>query len=386
MQQLTIQQIYLGKHADLDPKEYGDGDQDGFNENETVPSFKPGVVFDETSMKLVEITQNDTVLDDDPLRLEENDDWDHPTTPVRGDSYTYDAGDGAGEVTSYVDSVFQWEVTIISASGDVYKPTLSFVQLEDGSIFTNSSEYFDDWAIQSIRLDAPGRRDFYGSDVGRSIDNLEIVCYARGTMIASGGSDAPVETLKIGDLVDTVDRGPAPILWIGRRRLEAIELARHPHLRPIRIRAGALGPDLPVQDLLVSPQHRILVRGAIPTRMFGQQEVLVAAKQLLALDGVEICDDSDGVEYFHLLLADHQLVLANGAPAETLFTGVAALEAMTEEQTRELTDLFPEIAGLYPAQAAMRLAPAPVRLIAPGRRARQLAARMKQNHKLPLAC
>lgn len=99
-----------------------------------------------------------------------------------------------------------------------------------------------------------------------------------------------------------MDNGYQPVRWIGARQLTAAELADGPHLRPIRIRAGALGAGYPETDLTVSPQHRILLRSKVAQRMFGTSEVLVAAKQLLAVTGVDICNDAQGVEYWHFLM------------------------------------------------------------------------------------
>ena len=105
----------------------------------------------------------------------------------------------------------------------------------------------------------------------------------------------PVERLEIGDLIDTKDHGPREICWIGSRTLTKSELVATPKICPVRIKAGALGRGVPQRDLVVSPQHRILVRSAIAERMFGNPEVLVAAKHLLALEGISVVspDPSD---------------------------------------------------------------------------------------------
>nr|AIA91314.1 CAZy families GT4 protein [uncultured Gluconobacter sp.] len=97
-----------------------------------------------------------------------------------------------------------------------------------------------------------------------------------------------IEDLRVGDLVLTKDDGPQPLRWISSRHVSAEMLAAHPNMRPIRIRAGALGEGLPLRDLIVSPQHRMLVRSKVAERMFGEEEVLVAAKHLLELDGVDV--------------------------------------------------------------------------------------------------
>lgn len=376
----TVNQIYFGTFDDLDPTEGNTR-----NENTEVAGWAPGEVFNYDQLKMIEITQNDTVVGRRADRLEENDYMFRRTGAIRGDSYTYDLGDGNGPITSYVDSASVYKVKYTLGNGQVRTGSTAFIQLENGAIFSNPNSLFDNKAIKSIEVVQWVSRNHYGGLVNQSIENGKIACYTAGTLIRTVRGDVPVEELNLGDLVETVDTGLAPILWIGRRKLDRVDLACKSKLRPIRIRAGALGADLPVKDLVVSPQHRVLVKGAIPLRMFGQSEILVAAKELVALDGIEVVEDADEVEYFHLLLARHQLVWANGAPAETLFAGVEALGAMTQDQTSELAGIFPEIAGLSPEDAAARLSPEPARLLAPGRRARQLAERLKKNGAAPIS-
>jgi hypothetical protein len=134
--------------------------------------------------------------------------------------------------------------------------------------------------------------------------------------------------LAVGTMVLTRDNALQPVRWIGRVTLSAERLRAQPNLRPIRIAAGALGPNLPAQPLLVSPHHRILVRSAIAQRMFGAVEILVAAKQLLPLEGIDIAQDLETVEYFHVLFDRHEIVFANGTETESLYTGPQALRAV----------------------------------------------------------
>ncbi|WP_415401724.1 Hint domain-containing protein [Tateyamaria sp. SN3-11] len=173
--------------------------------------------------------------------------------------------------------------------------------------------------------------------------NFNVVCFARGTQIAAREGLTEVEALVPGDFVLTMDHGFRPIRWIGSRRLDAIDLEMHPNLRPIRIRAGALGCGLPERDLLVSPQHRVLVRSVIAERMFGMREVLIAAKKLLVLDGFEVDTVVEGVEYFHMLFDEHEIVFSNGAPTESLFTGPEALKAVPPAARDEIMVLFPKL-------------------------------------------
>jgi len=170
---------------------------------------------------------------------------------------------------------------------------------------------------------------------------IDVPCFVHGTLIATEHGQRPIEDLCPGDLVLTRDHGLQPVRWIGSRRLDAASLQGKNDLRPIRIRANAIGPSLPSKDLLVSPQHRILVRSKIAQRMFGTIEVLVAAKQLLPLDGVEIADDLVDVEYFHLLFDQHEILFSNGAETESLFTGPEAMKAIGAAARAEIYELFP---------------------------------------------
>ena len=106
---------------------------------------------------------------------------------------------------------------------------------------------------------------------------------------------------------------------------------RSPHLRPIRIVAGALGGGMPTRDLLVSRQHRMVIKSVIALRMFGQSEVLVAAAKLLDLRGVFVDDSLDEVGYFHLVFDDHEIILAEGAETESLLIGPGIMKSIGAE-------------------------------------------------------
>lgn len=211
-----------------------------------------------------------------------------------------------------------------------------------------------------------------GDDIGAALPNLPVApCFTRGTLILADRGDVAIEDLRQGDLIMTVDAGLQPVLWIGKVSIPAADLARHPHLRPIRIKSGALGDGLPVADLVVSPQHRVLLRSAIASRMFGKDEVLVAARHLTGLAGIAVVDEGGPVEYWHFLLGKHQIVLSNGAPTESLFTGPEAMKALPEPSRREIFEIFPHLAELDHSALTE-----PARLLVRGRRARRLAERM----------
>lgn len=197
-----------------------------------------------------------------------------------------------------------------------------------------------------------------------------VVCFARGTRIQTPRGEIAVEALRAGDLVTTLDAGPQVLRWIGSRRIGAAELAAEPGLGPVRIRAGSLGQGLPRRDLTVSPQHRILLRSRIVERMTGEPEVLLAAKHMTGLDGIGLAGDCRGVEYFHLLFDRHQILFAEGAPAESLLFGKEARKMLRPAAVEEILTVLPALAVAPPP---------PARALMDGRTGRSLVRRMRQN-------
>ncbi|MDF3607053.1 Hint domain-containing protein [Paracoccus sp. DMF-8] len=208
-----------------------------------------------------------------------------------------------------------------------------------------------------------------------NIVDIDIIpCFTAGTMIRTVDGDVAVRDLRVGDPVLTKDHGPQPVRWIGRRKLGAHTLQASPHLRPVRIRAGALGAKTPTTDLLGSPQHRILVRSQIAQRMFGTMEVLSPAKQLLQMDGIDLVTDLAEVEYLHILFDRHEIIISNGAETESLYTGAEALKSVGPAARAEILALFPELAD-------DTTVPEAARLLASGRPARKMAVRHIENSK-----
>jgi len=114
-------------------------------------------------------------------------------------------------------------------------------------------------------------------------------CFAPGTLILTVRGEVAVEDLRPGDRVVTADRGAQPLRWIGRR--EVVFDAANPRGakdKPIEIKAGALGAGCPRRRLIVSPQHRMMLSGALVSRMFRADAVLALAKGLVGLDHVRV--------------------------------------------------------------------------------------------------
>lgn len=215
----------------------------------------------------------------------------------------------------------------------------------------------------------------YGQPAIDAGDLASPPCFTPGTLIRTRLGEVAIETLQAGDWILTMDSGYQPIRWIGKRCLDAIDLAANPKLRPVRIRAGALGHGLPETDLTVSRQHRVLVSSVIAERMFGAREILIPAIKLVDLDGIDIVEDAQAVEYWHMLFDCHQVVWSNGAPTESLFAGPEALKSVSPEGRAEIIALFPEITRPEFHAVSARLIPHRGRLM------KQLVARHSKNDK-----
>ena len=166
---------------------------------------------------------------------------------------------------------------------------------------------------------------------------------ASGTLIATIDGQRKVEELAVGDLILTMDRGYQPLRWIGCKTLDSESLRVAERLRPVRIKASALGPQMPESDLVVSPQHRMLLRSKLALQLFGESEVLVSARKLTLLDDVEVAEDLTSVSYCHLMFDQHEIVFANGAPSESLYLGEMTIEALPPEAREEIRAIFPNL-------------------------------------------
>lgn len=133
-------------------------------------------------------------------------------------------------------------------------------------------------------------------------------CFLRGTRILTPGGEIPVEDLTIGALVETLN-GPLPVKWIGRQSFRKDSPFWHWSVAPIRVARFALSDQYPRRDLYLSPGHSLFIDGfLIPV------EWLVNGRSI----ALAAMDDLKVIDYFHIELETHEVVFAEGAPAETL--------------------------------------------------------------------
>ncbi len=161
-----------------------------------------------------------------------------------------------------------------------------------------------------------------------------VPCFVAGTRIRTPEGDVPVEALRPGDLVLTRDEGPQPLRWTGSRTVAATGA-----FAPIRIAADTFGRH---DETWLSPLHRVLVRDALAELLFGESEVLVAARDLVNDRTVRRVEGGD-VSYVHLMFDRHQVIWSGGLATESFLPGPQTAHSFEAGIVAEICALFPEI-------------------------------------------
>jgi len=168
-------------------------------------------------------------------------------------------------------------------------------------------------------------------------------CFTPGTKILTDRGYVAVEDLKVGDGVRTRDAGVQRLAWVGEVALSAADLCARPAFQPVRLCANALGAGRPARSMLVSPQHRILVRNWMAELHFGITEVLIAAQHLINGDTITRAPQDNGVRYLHIMCDAHHIIWADGLETETFLPGPQTIGAVPQATLDELLALFPHL-------------------------------------------
>lgn len=335
MTEFTFSVIHLGNVADLDPV---DGNATAENQDNLLGTYRGD--GDAASSHITTITAQDTNADN---KINTNDN----ATP---EAVSFDLG--SGTVNTFYDSLYNVNVTVNFAPGSgepPYNGLGGIIQTETGDLFfvmidddaglgTNS---LDNVPIHSITVNSIST--FGNQQTATASDDQSFVpCFAAGTRVGTKAGIISVQDLRVGDWVKTLDHGFQKVLWVGRRFLSPQMLTDSPNLKPIYIEAGALGENLPNRDLILSPQHRVMLRSRITRRLTDQDGILVAAKKLVGFHGIRQLDCGLGVQYHHFACAAHQLVWANGTPAETFLRGSQAKFLLSNPASDALAAALPQ--------------------------------------------
>ena len=243
------------------------------------------------------------------------------------DAYDSSFGDGLFKLDANgtLTEVFTTPGMTDAANLTIYDGNLYF------SAWTNSGdelvELHPDGTSKAFDINTdPGQSGFPGANGGFA-NFAAAPCYCRGTLIETEAGDRPVEALEIGDKVKTTSGALRPIKWIGRRGYAGRFVEGRKHLLPICLKAGSLDKDLPRRDLWISPHHAMYLQG-----------VLIEARFLINGASVVQAEAVDGVEYFHIELETHDVILAEGAPSESF----------VDDNSRGMFHNAEEFAARYP--------------------------------------
>ncbi len=249
---------------------------------------------------------------------------------------TIDGGDGADTINAGDDADY-----IIAGSGDVidggeggddndtlFLGDFGATVVYDGANPENGTVTFSDGTTATFM----------------NIENV-VPCFTPGSFVMTKDGPKLVEQLKVGDLVATRDNEFQAIRWIGKKFVNAGALACAPHLRPVRLRADTIAPNVPDRDMTVSPQHRMIIENAATQLLLGEEQVLVKAKHLTHKPGISVVEPEEGVTYIHVMFDQHEVILVDNAWTESFQPGDLIASDASDEVFEELLELFPELAG-----------------------------------------
>ena len=323
-QNVFLSMLYLGTHADVDTDE-----SNYLTEDASALLGTYGSASDPLSSHIVSVESDSANK------------WIDADHSGSGDVLTYDAG--SGPVAVGMDSFITYNGTVTYGDGTTENIVIDIVQMANGDLFMPAYDTYTQFGakpIESITLTSIDGDDWYGFEQA-GYDSVQFICFVTGTRIATPQGEVPVEELKVGHLVSTMDCGPQPLLWIGRRRLRFPEAPDTQ--KPIEFKRGSLGEGLPCNNLVVSPQHRMFLPRNNRMKSLRSDGALAPAAALTSLRGVRRKTGCRQVEYHALLLAQHQIIFAERAPVESFYPGPAGLATLNPIERLSLIARVPQI-------------------------------------------
>lgn len=234
--------------------------------------------------------------------------------------YNGDGNRDAGEEMTFTVEFIGYMPAGVSSNGvDLEGQKVMTVTLEDGTRLwffvdsANDPSYFD--IMDNF------------SNGAQPLDTVTLICFAKGTLIATPEGMRQVETLEPGDCVLTGDGPDATVTFSASQSFTAAEVRAFKGVRPVVVPAGSLRPAEPARDLVVSPLHRIMIDGPELERLFGLTRAYVAARDLPGIRPGPV----DDITYVHVLCDRHAAIIAESCISESLFPGDVALLALSRD-------------------------------------------------------
>ncbi|MBO9465120.1 Hint domain-containing protein [Tropicibacter sp. R15_0] len=263
------------------------------------------------------------------------------------DTFNYSVGDGADTITDFNfgnsgslsdgDSSNNDFIDLSGFYDDIWE---LHADLADDGVLNQSNDGVDGVDYSDNTQFAVGDGlSFTGASADGSsftVENTGVICFAKGTMIRCAEGEVAIEELRPGDLVQTMDRGLCEIVNVERSDVPFSRLRKEAQSRPVWISPKLTGGEVP---LIVSPQHCLLLPGRGGTR------ALIKAGHLARMEGgqARVMLGKRQVSYFHLMLERHEILFANGMPAESFYPGRMAVSTLGREGRARLVRLFPDL-------------------------------------------
>lgn len=314
----TFNALYLGQYAVIDPTE---GNQQAENANALV-----GMTFGGEGAPLVNNFVSISPIGDPQNEYDQDNNLHNDQFWVNN---TY-------QLT--FDAIAQYNATITYVDGTTAIQPVAIFQDVNGYTFMAPysaagplQDQLEVKGIRSLTLDTMVNDTWLGMNSTRQTWNYAM-CFTDGAMIETARGPQPVEALRTGDMIRTLDHGLQPLRWIGSRTVAAVGA-----FAPVVFSVGALGNIRPMR---LSQQHRVLLSGWQVELVSGEAEALTAARNLV--NGHDITIRTGGqVTYYHLLFDRHEIIYADGIPSESFHPGDAAWSMLSEPSRLEILGLFP---------------------------------------------
>ena len=235
------------------------------------------------------------------------------TLDLTGEGQNYSATTGA-EFQAKIDD-FSANDQILLAAGNFSTPDFVVYDKDTGLLKVENTNPTDNVTtiVDEVTLDPPSPIYYsFGTENGApdviinttgGVGSQPAFCFYAGTRIRTCDGEVLVETLKTGDLVLTHDGRSVPVSWLGKQTI-SMKFADPMRVLPIRIKAGALAENTPTRDLLISPDHAVLIGGALVQAGALVNETSIVRERRVPMTFI----------YYHVETDDHSLILAEGAP------------------------------------------------------------------------
>lgn len=231
---------------------------------------------------------------------------------------------------TYVESESYHYLRALDSYGNPTGPVITI------TVFSKGGDNYDVWGMATDTPLTVGTlyQKSSGSIHGDSPYASFVACFARGTLVKTPDGRVPVEDICIGDRVWTSEEPNACVKWVG-----SFQASAQGKMAPVVFAPGSVGNT---EQLVVTPQHRMLVEGFSTEYLFGRERVLVSAKHLVGLKGVTWGEDR-AITYHHIMFENHRIMEAGGTLSESFHPGKFTVSALEKPVRDELFAMFPEL-------------------------------------------